>query len=164
MDRLERARVFELPADAHPTIRTVYEYWRSVTPTGQLPGRQHIDPVDLPQLLPNLRLLDVIHDPIHFRARLVGERYCDFAGGNPTGLWLDEFMPNFHQSDHKRDLVLTVERKLPQWRRGRPYVSGFAKKDFITLERIHLPLAGDGQTVDMIFSAAVFGGDETSLF
>ena len=65
--------MFELPASAHPKVSALYEYWKSITPDpGRLPGRQHLDPADIPTLLPNIWLLDVLEAPLRFRYRLIG--------------------------------------------------------------------------------------------
>src|SRR5690242_1355091 len=67
------ARITRPPATAGPEIVALYDYWRSKAPgEGLLPGRRHIDPVDIPRLLPNVWLLDVVDDPRRFRVRLVG--------------------------------------------------------------------------------------------
>ena len=52
------------PETWHPTIRALYDYWVSVHPPGGLPGRQHIDPIAIPRLLPHLFMVDVSRDPI----------------------------------------------------------------------------------------------------
>lgn len=46
---------FTLPDDAHAVIRQGLTYWRAAAPgPGLLPGRQHIDPLGMPSLLPYL--------------------------------------------------------------------------------------------------------------
>src|SRR3546814_12310908 len=55
-------------------LRRLYEYWCSRCQGGALPSRRDIDPLDIPDLLPNLFLLDVIGDAEDFVFRLAGSR------------------------------------------------------------------------------------------
>src|SRR3546814_12116428 len=64
-----------LPAQLPATkLRRLYEYWCSRCQGGALPSRRDIDPLDIPDLLPNLFLLDVIGDAEDFVFRLAGSR------------------------------------------------------------------------------------------
>ncbi len=144
-----------IPEDCHPKVRAIYEYWRSVHPkSGGLPGRQHIDPVDIPTLLPNTWLIDVARNPYRFRFRLVGTQVVDYAGEDNTGKWFHEQMPNFHPEV----LIDVVETGKPSWSRGRSKMR--PERDYYELERVRLPLASDGKTVDMILSLTVFFDSE----
>lgn len=77
----------------HKRTRDLFCYWTSVHPAKGLPGRQHIDPLDIPDLLPGLWLLDVQHDPFRLRYRLVGTAIVQAYGRETTGQWLDESHP-----------------------------------------------------------------------
>lgn len=146
-----------LPDDCHPKIRAIFDYWRSIHPdgpSGALPGRQHFDPVDIPNLLPNVWLIDVVPDIIRFRMRLVGTRVVAYAGEDSTGLWIDEKWPDFNDAIYRR----LVETRQPSWWRGpsqfRP------EKSYFELERVRLPLARDSETVDMILCLTIFYDQE----
>lgn len=140
-----------IPEECHPKVRAIHDYWRSKHPTGGgLPGRQHIDPIDIPQLLPNIWLIDVKRNPYRFRFRLVGTLVVDYAGEDNTGKWFDERLPDFDPSV----FIDVVESGRPSWARGRSKMR--PEKDYYELERVRLPLASDGVTVDMILSLTVF--------
>lgn len=140
-----------IPEECHPKVRAIHDYWRSKHPTGGgLPGRQHIDPIDIPQLLPNIWLIDVKRNPYRFRFRLVGTLVVDYAGEDNTGKWFDEQLPDFDPSV----FIDVVESGRPSWARGRSKMR--PEKDYYELERVRLPLASDGKTVDMILSLTVF--------
>ena len=144
-----------IPEDCHPKVRAIYEYWRSVHPkSGGLPGRQHIDPVDIPTLLPNTWLIDVARNPYRFRFRLIGTQVVDYAGEDNTGKWFDERMPEFDPGV----FIDVVETGRPSWSRGRSKMR--PEKNYYELERVRLPLASDGKTVDMILSLTVFFDSE----
>jgi hypothetical protein len=148
----------DLPAGAdHPTFRFVFDYWRTKAPdAARLPGRQHIDPLDLGRFLPNLMLIDVERTgaDLLFRVRLVGGAITDASGLNMTGQYLNQSgrWPTIAQ--RMTDLV---ERK-------RPYYTIEKVKtplhEHVVLRRLALPLAADGATVDMILGCCVVQHDD----
>lgn len=147
-----------VPEDCQQKIKCIVDYWLSIHPEEGLPGRQHFDPVAIPHLLANIRLLDVIGDPPRFFTRLMGTRLRSFYGREHTGHWYDEMFPHFMKSKTHADLVAAVRTKKPVWRRGKPNLHYL--KDFLALERVFLPLARDGEHVDMILTLVLFGDDE----
>jgi hypothetical protein len=141
-----------LPADAKdPRFSAFFVYWQSKAPPGRLPGRQHIDPSEIPRLLPHLALYDVIRngDDFRFRFRLVGTGAAEALGADNTGRFIDEIMaPEPYRPLHAAYSEL-VRRHTPQyWQRNLP----FANRDFLAVQRLALPLAADGDTVDMIMT------------
>lgn len=78
----------------HTEVQTVFRYWRERHPANGLPGRQHIDPLDVVSLLPGIWLLDVQREPFRLRYRLVGTRVTESIGREVTGLWMDEAHPD----------------------------------------------------------------------
>jgi len=145
----------DIPEDCHPKIRAIYDYWRSAHPKGGgLPGRQHIDPIDIPRLLPNVWLIDVCREPYRFRFRLLGTLVVDYAGEDNTGKWFDERWPDFDSSV----FLDVVETGRPSWARGLSKMR--PEKNYYELERVRLPMATDGKTVDMILVLTVFFDSE----
>ena len=139
-----------VPEGCHETIRQIVGYWTAIHPPSGLPGRQHFDPLQVPRLLPNIRLLDVVGQPPRFRVRLMGTRMCEVFGGEQTGRWLDEIFSNLDGSLTHTELLRTIESRAPRWRRGKPALE--VEKDFLDMERVYLPFARDGQTVDLILT------------
>lgn len=138
------------PAEAaDPRFRDFFAYWKRAAPQGLLPGRQHIDPMDIPALLPGIVLYDVVDEGERprFRFRLVGTMMCAVVGTDPTGRFLDE-MVMADKKDEVRDAFTAVARtrcahywENPLWT---------VDRTFIRLQRLALPLARDGIHVDMI--------------
>ena len=148
---LRSADSLAIPPDCHPKIHAIVAYWRAKQPGGgALPGRQHLDPLEIPNLLPNIWLVDVARDPLRFRFRLIGTAVVEYAGEDNTGKWFHEAMPHFDPSA----FVDVVETHMPSWQhsasRMRPY------KLYHELERVRLPMAQDGRNVDMILCLTVF--------
>jgi hypothetical protein len=136
-------------------LQRLHGYWRSIRPPAALlPGRKHFDPLDVPSLLPWLWLLDVQRSPLRFRYRLVGTVHVDVEGRNRTGQWLDEAHPSFPDSNAHEQYVAAVTRHEIAFYRGPPtYV---VRKDYLSLERLVLPLAANGSDVDMLLAITVF--------
>lgn len=139
----------------HPKLQRIYQYWQHIHPPTGLPGRQHVDPLDFPDLLPGIWLLDVQRQPFRLRYRLAGTRIVDAIGREVTGLWIDEAHPH-HISDpsYLGRYRLAVETKTPNRRRGRPKT--WLSEDYREVENVVLPLATDGETVDMLMVLTVF--------
>lgn len=138
-----------------PRTTRLYHYWLSIHPAGGgLPGRQHFDPVAVPDLLPGLWLLDVQHQPFRLRYRLVGTGIVEAIGREVTGQWLDEAHPHI---DGNREFIERYEQavttRTPSWRKGKPRL--WAHKDYRTIENLLLPFARDGSVVDMLAAFTV---------
>lgn len=148
---------FILPQGSAPKIRALFEYWQSIHPEAGLPGRQHLDPLDIPQLLPNIWMIDVTRDPLRFRFRLVGTEIVKFVGRDVTGLWLDEFFEGYEASETfhaHRNCTLTGA---PAYRKGGVLFNpGQARFE---AERLYLPLAQDGKEVDILLVMTRYTGE-----
>lgn len=136
-------------------VAATLRYWRAIRPApGLLPGRQHFDPLDLAPHLPNVWLLDVERDPLVFRYRLIGTAITE--AGNPArpGDRIDD--PKFALGERAAEMLDRLARVAEggiDYARGRPFVRH--RKELVALERISLPLARDGRTVDMVLNASV---------
>lgn len=136
-----------VPDDCHGLIRRAVEYWLSIHPADGLPGRQHLDPVDFPELLPNVRLMDVQGDPPQFNVGAVGREYRAFFDDDLTGLRRREPFADFLGSPADASFLTAVETKQPVWCRSAPL---FTRKDERITERVILPLAANGRDVHML--------------
>lgn len=132
----------------HPNVQAMLDYWHAIQPHGVLPGRQHLEPLNIPQFLQNIRLVEVYGRPFRFRVRLMGTGIVEHFGQDHTGKWLDEVFPGFNTSETCRDYRSVVVDKVPNWRRGKSRL--LDPKCDHTIERIILPLAEDGELVDML--------------
>jgi len=142
------------PPDSDPKIQEAYAYWRRICPSQRLPGRQHIEPTDIPQLLGYTRLLDIIGQPPRFKVRLIGTKFAERLGYDITDRFLDEVFEDFEGSGFHQRLVHTIENRKPIWSRGP--IRWFCQESFRTVERIHFPLARDGTTIGMIWSVTCY--------
>ena len=134
-------------------LKRSYRYWAERCDNGNLPGRQDLDPVDIPELLPNIMLVDVLRREgrFRFRFRLMGEQQVYVAGRNMAGEFVEDGL--------ERGASDVIKRFRRIVRRRRPH---FWRHNFLTEEKKHcvyesvaLPLASDGAVVDMIAAVAV---------
>ncbi len=146
----------ELPPDAvHPDFRRFYDYWRAAAPPGALPGRQHIDPlVDLPKLIPNVVLYDVVHEggALRFRIRVAGEMLVEIMGSAPAGRYLDEFVVPARRAQLNAAFSQVANERIAHYWENQMWTAG---RQYIRMQRLALPLARDGRNVDMVFCCYV---------
>jgi hypothetical protein len=73
---------------------------------------------------------------------------------NLTGGWVGDRLSGARLSGVHSFLMDVIETRRPNWRRGKSLIR--FEKDYAELERLYLPLASDGETVDMILAMTVF--------
>lgn len=139
----------------HPRSARLYRYWRSLHPLpGVLPGRQHFDPVAVPELLPGIWLLNVARDPFRLRYRLCGTGVVGAIGREVTGLWLEEAHPDgVAAAECIARCRRLVRDRAPSWCKEPPRL--WTHRDFEMVETLLLPLARDGRTIDMLCAHGV---------
>ncbi len=137
-----------VPEGCHPKVRALTEYWLSIHPAEGLPGRQHFDPLDIPTLLPNLYLVDVRPETRRFAFRLMGTALVKLFDRDYTGLPFECAYDSGKRSHSYRDMIEMLRSRQPRWRKAPGYFK--RDRDHLTLERVVLPLARDGSTVDII--------------
>jgi hypothetical protein len=148
---------YRIPADRsgwHPLVCQFYEYCVSVAPEGRLPGRQHIQPEEIPAFLSRMWMLDVCRDPLRYRYRLCGTELVRSLGREVTGMWLDEAHPQVLENPASRERFrYMLETGHPTWRKGAPL--WIRNTDHRTIETCIVPLATDGETVDKMLGFCV---------
>jgi hypothetical protein len=142
---------FQFPAEAKdPRFRAFFDYWASKAPPDRLPGRQHLDPLDMKPFLTYLRLLDVVHEPdvYRFRYRVIGSHVVELHGPSDPGSFIDQYaLPEHYRKTFYPDMMTLLETRQPHF----AIRSGSVRPDkFRGYQRLNLPLATDGVTVDMI--------------
>jgi hypothetical protein len=158
--------VFQLPADAvEPEFTALYDYWRGKCRNGRLPARRDIDPLELPRsMLPNMLLLDVDRSggAPRFRVRLAGTGFVALYGYEVTGRYFDELAPTAAVAPLMEQLHAIVATREPRYLAS-PLTA--PNNYFCWIKRFALPLASDGETVDMVIAwfRAVATGDRVGV-
>lgn len=138
-----------------PRLQRLYEYWRSKFRNGYLPARKDIDPIEIPDLLSGMILIDVEgkRPDRHYRFRLLGSEFVDAVGENLTGKRLDEI-----GSPGSTDPIISgyeeaVIKKSPHFWESFIHVEG---RKHVRYRRLVCPLASDGITVDTLAGVFAF--------
>ncbi|MEQ8603554.1 MAG: PAS domain-containing protein [Marivibrio sp.] len=138
----------------HPELQAMLSYWRARRRDGRLPGRRDIDPLDFPQQLPRVALVEVLEEPQgpNFRYRLAGTEIAARAGRDPTGKRFDQLYVGAYLDQALATYRAIVEGRRPHFsHRTYPLVEG---REHLEYSRLILPLAADGKRVDMLWLIA----------
>jgi hypothetical protein len=141
--------------DRHPRFRRLSDYLAAKAPLGKLPGRQHIDPLEIFDLLPYLMLVDVVRQPdgsARYKIRLAGTEAVAIQGSDGTGKYADEILSSPEGAGIIRRYDEILKTRQPQYRCGVVATPG---REHVRYERLVFPLAADGENVDMLIF--VFG-------
>jgi len=149
-----------LRAPSRSVLESLHNYWLSRHRGSAFPRRRDIDPVDIPALLPNVFLIDVLREPeLDFRVRLFGTRLV-WQAGELTGKYLSEFMPKTHYPHVWEHYECTsqggvaLRRDTLAWQ-GRRH---------LVYEALLLPMAGEDEQVWMFLAGATLTRRDESGF
>jgi hypothetical protein len=136
-------------AKAHEAL---FAYWASLRAGARLPSRSDLNPKDIKRLLPTVSLIDVLADTpkpglIDYRMRLAGTGLYGVYGREITGRRLAEVYSASAADYWRRELGAVVAER-------RPAVGvhnlGWRGASHLSILWLRLPLATDGERVDMI--------------
>ncbi|HIP79410.1 MAG TPA: PAS domain-containing protein [Kiloniellaceae bacterium] len=141
-------------------LRQLYAYWQRLGGAECLPSRRDIDPVEIPTLLPNIFLIDVVGDAEDFVFRLAGTLVEDAFSMPLKGKSIAEIQKRAGTPIPVAHHIEVARGGGPRYREGKMLVPG---REHWEINRLLLPLASDGTTIDVLMGAAVFrlGGKES---
>ena len=136
--------------------KALFIYWRDQAAGTPFPSRADIDPSDIPLLLPDVFLADVLREPdapVDFRYRLIGTGIVEIEG-EWTGARLSRVLADrerfdllWQQYDAAAAGVASFRREKVLWQ----------EEKHLVYEVLLLPLSSDGKTVDMLLGMASRG-------
>jgi len=138
-------------------VREALAHWHAIRGDAPLPLRRALDPVDIPGLLANSELLDVLRGPMDFRYRLIGDAIDrisrdyisrDYYVGKRVSAIPGQRPPSQIFTLYAE----TVRRRAPVCV-TLPYVGRDPLIDHV--EAVTMPLSGDGMTVDVLWGGVV---------
>jgi hypothetical protein len=137
------------------SLRKVLAYWQHKRGERRMPRRADIDPVEMPDFLPYVRLVDVVA-PGQYRYRVVGTELEQLHGGLKfTGRMVHESLP-----PQLADQVIPVYDACVQERRPVFLENTFLAPDKERVARhsrvLFLPLSEDDETVSMVLVIQLF--------
>ncbi len=145
----------EVPPPADPRVVRVLAHWRGQVRDGRLPARADIDPVVIARVLPNVSILDVLGDG-DFRFRLAGEALNE-RYGSLKDRRLSELMEGAHLEITLEEHRSCVERRVAVFTRNTERTRQ-RLGDSQIFQRLLMPLAADGATVDALLVVMIFEG------
>lgn len=129
-------------------MRRLYDYWKGQSHDGHPPRRADIDPSAMPDLLPNIFLVDIEEGPRRYRVRLAGSAVIECFGEDMTGRTVDTFDLGKDRSsilDHYEQVAKCGE---PSYDRHQFWTDAYGQH--LSYERLLLPLSSDGEHVDKL--------------
>lgn len=140
------------PGAAVRAHEELFAYWASLREGPRLPGRRHLDPAGIKRLLPTVSLIDVLPEArktgaLEFRMRLAGTGLYGVYGHEITGKRLSDIY-----NSSAADYWCTELSKVVSERRPAVGVHNLAWRgaSHLSILWLRLPLASDGDEVDMI--------------
>jgi hypothetical protein len=135
------------PLLRHPALCDLYRHWRRHRPGGQLPAGPDFDPVDLRPWCDHMAIIDVADG--EFAYAYYGDAFVSAFGSDRVGQSIDVLPPRQRavlreEYDRASASGIPVSRMYTADFEGRP----------ATWERLVLPLASNGATVDKLLVAA----------
>lgn len=142
-----------------PRLIRFYEYWQSKTKQGRLPARADFDPIEIPDLLPWIYLIDVVNEVgrRRMRCRLVGTSIVQRTGRDMTGRYFDDGM--FTPATLEAVTAAfneVIDSGTPAVFVSRPDIRLTDQLEHAPYKRVLCPLATDGKTVDLLAGLMAF--------
>lgn len=139
----------------HPRFQQLNDYLVARAPKGQLPGRQHVDPTDIPQLLPALTFVDIEYDGdrAQFRFRLIGTTCSEAMGRDMTGDYIDGGHVTQCGEAIGAQMLEIIEARQPGYGDLSVALPG---REHVGYQRVYFPLARNGEDIDMLMGVHVF--------
>lgn len=140
-----------------PSVEAGLDYWASLLGGRRFPSRREINPTAIPRQLLNISLVDVSHDPLDFRIRLVGQHVRNRMGAVAGKRVAETVRPD-------QGLQSVLDRYARCVQEARPVRALFRIRslipphDGIWVEAVSCPLSGDvPDRVDHIVTFAADG-------
>lgn len=131
-----------------PRYRRLFDILYAKVPAGILPSRKQFDPLDVPELLGFINLVEVYRGrSLRFRFRLHGTVQTQAAGRDVTGLFVEDAVVPTFVDRINGNMTAVVDSRLPVYDR---FQMPHPNRGYIDSERVYYPLAEDGRIVDMI--------------
>lgn len=139
----------------HPKLLKFLDYWQSKRRDGRLPARADIDPVDLHDMLASIIIIEVVDEGERrrYRFRLFGTEHVEFNQRDLTGKCIDEVFRPDDAARTEATYAAVIASGEPHYWRTNVMLPG---REFVHYERVMVPLASDGETVDMLIGMFIF--------
>ena len=136
-----------------PILNAAYDYWRSKCSGGVIPRRRDIEPTEIPRLLSNIQITELVEGGKRIRYRLAGSAIIDAYGSELKEKYFDQVFTGERLKFAEENYRVMCERKRPVLVVNR-YHS--ARNVALVCHRLIMPLSDDGESVNQCFTAMSF--------
>lgn len=144
---------------ATPQLQRGAAAWAARRGARTMPSRADLTIRDLKSLLPNLCFIDIVRgETVRFRVRLMGS-CLDEMVAPMTGRFIDDVVPAHFAHKWSSQWQPAIDARKPMRAVGRVE---FAGRRWYVAESLYAPLAGDGETPDMLMVAAYYHSTDTA--
>ena len=142
-------------------VRAGLAYWHRLRGLRPLPSRTDLNPMEIPDLLPYVMLIDVLSDPLDFRFRLLGTEHDQIVGGDYRGRRFSELPHTAAGNPIWEQFARVVAERRPVCGE----VSYVGRDDHVSrrFEHVLMPMSCDGTRVDLIMVVTAIERAVTSV-
>lgn len=131
------------------SLRSLHRDWRARCNGRRCPARADFDPLELRYILGQLSLIDVLRDPLRFVFRLHASNNAARLGVDLTGKEIGQIPKGAAPAKVRAQYEEAVQTRMPVVRYYKAVLVGGMNWEY---ELLLLPLASDGETVDMMMA------------
>jgi hypothetical protein len=144
-----------MPYDFHSdaVLGPAFDYWQSKCGIRTMPCRRDIDPTEIPRLLPNIQLTELVDGGKRIRYRLAGTEIVNAYGAELTGKYFDEVFNGERLRFVEDNYRVICQEKRPILVCNR-YLS--ARDAQLVCTRVVMPLSEDDVSVNQCLTAMSF--------
>jgi hypothetical protein len=130
-------------------LRRLYRDWSERCGARRMPARADFDPLEMRYILSHLSLVDVLRNPLRFVFRLHASNNAARVGVDMTGKEIGEMPLATAPEQLRAQYEVTVRSRAPVVHNYHATLADGLRWDY---ELLLLPLAADGETVDMVMA------------
>lgn len=135
-------------------LKRLHNEWQSRCRGQRFPARADFDPAAMGYILGNLSLVDVRRHPLRFFFRVHASNIAARVGFDMTRKFLDEIPDVRYRSVILDHYLRTLDERRPIAARHEQEVTD---RTVLNCEAVALPLAHDGENIDMMMTGVSFG-------
>lgn len=139
------------PGQLDRKLQRLLDYWQEKRGEREMPARADIDASEIPDLLPNIYLIDVSYDPNIFRFRLAGTEIIRLFSEEVSGKTTDQLEAVALRSLLRSHYEEVIEARAPV-SDDDAFVD---RRKSYAYDWLLLPLSSGGRVVDMLLGCCV---------
>ncbi|MCF8467094.1 MAG: PAS domain-containing protein [Sneathiella sp.] len=144
----------------HPSLVDLVSYWQQLEPSPHIPHRRQFNPVDVPQCLRHIILVDVLDSSPRYFIRLAGSSVNPAYQRSITGSYLEEILGEADLAEIIPQYDYTVGHQIPTYMASSMTVP-IGKN--LQYERVVLPMTSNSHNTDKLLVGVNFSDVKQQL-